>query len=67
MVCLDDGIYKVAGIVSWGYSCAESYSPGVYTSVPYYIDWIQSVLRSYDPASTIIGRRQTDKLYKMYR
>ncbi|XP_060594516.1 plasma kallikrein-like [Ruditapes philippinarum] len=66
LVCEHGGIYKVAGIVSWGYSCAAKYTPGVYTNVPKYIGWIESVLNAYDPASTIIGKRDTNPDYFVY-
>ncbi|KAH3867549.1 serine protease 41-like [Dreissena polymorpha] len=76
LVCDVGGVYQVAGIVSWGYSCAEQYTPGVYTNVPVYIDWIHSVLTAYDPqspvlaashhASALFGRRETEE-FRMYR
>jgi secreted trypsin-like serine protease len=47
MVCHVDGVWKVAGIVSWGYGCADSYTPGVYTNVVFYRDWINTVMQYY--------------------
>ena len=35
------GIFKLAGVTSWGYGCGISGSPGVYTKVANYIDWIE--------------------------
>ncbi|XP_074599626.1 serine protease filzig-like isoform X2 [Brevipalpus obovatus] len=36
-----DGLWVLAGIVSHGISCAQRNLPGVYTSVPAYLDWIK--------------------------
>ncbi|KAK3597930.1 hypothetical protein CHS0354_042273 [Potamilus streckersoni] len=58
LVCFKDGVWKVTGIVSWGYACADAYQPGVYTRVTKYVDWIHSVLNAYSGDGQIVGKRR---------
>lgn len=36
-------LWQVVGIVSWGHGCGGPSTPGVYTKVTSYLDWIYSV------------------------
>lgn len=51
MVCKKNGVWTVTGIVSWGYTCAAAYTPGVYTRVQSYVDWIHHVIQAYSGSS----------------
>ncbi|CAC5411812.1 TMPRSS2 [Mytilus coruscus] len=42
LVCKKDSVYKITGVVSWGYGCAQRHAPGVYTRVSSFIDWINT-------------------------
>ena len=42
------GKFTLAGVTSWGYGCGVSGSPGVYTKVANYIDWIKFAKQKLD-------------------
>eukprot|EP00096_Caligus_rogercresseyi_P011803 TRINITY_DN476_c0_g1_i11.p1 TRINITY_DN476_c0_g1~~TRINITY_DN476_c0_g1_i11.p1 ORF type:complete len:1230 (-),score=306.52 TRINITY_DN476_c0_g1_i11:343-4032(-) len=44
LVCEVNGLWQLAGIVSWGIGCGEYNVPGVYVKVSEYEEWIQRQL-----------------------
>lgn len=39
-------LWQVVGIVSWGHGCGDPSTPGVYTKVTAYLNWIYNVRKS---------------------
>lgn len=46
LVCQNDGVWTLVGVVSWGSSWCNPFSPGVYTRVTKFIPWVREVLQA---------------------
>ena len=46
LVCLEDGIPKLAGVVSYAEGCGDFDHPGIHTKVSAFIDWIKQSMET---------------------
>ncbi|KRZ12341.1 Transmembrane protease serine 3 [Trichinella zimbabwensis] len=40
LICQRDGVWQLEGVVSFGFGCARRATPGIYTRVTSFVDWI---------------------------
>lgn len=46
LVCQKDGVWTLAGIVSWGSSVCSTSTPAVYSRVTALMPWVQQILEA---------------------
>ena len=44
LICAEDGKPVLYGVTSWGFGCAKENSPGVWTKITNYVDWIDQIV-----------------------
>lgn len=40
LACLENGLFTLYGLTSWGQHCGFANKPGVYVNIPHYKEWI---------------------------
>lgn len=46
LVCQNNGKMTLMGVISWGDGCGKKDTPGVYSRVANYIDWVSGKMKA---------------------
>lgn len=47
LACLNNGLFTLYGITSWGHHCGYANKPGVYVKVAFYRTWIDEIMNKF--------------------
>ncbi|XP_071057276.1 uncharacterized protein [Onthophagus taurus] len=47
LACLNDGVFTLVGLTSWGQHCGHANKPGVYVKISHYRNWLDEMMRKH--------------------